>query len=96
VACELVRTELRRAVRRTAADRMAAADAVIDRLLLVRLDAQLLDEAGRLEPPGLRTLDALHVQAALLLGEELDSLVTYDERQAAAARSAGLRVEAPR
>jgi predicted nucleic acid-binding protein len=95
VASDLVRTELRRAVLRAAPDRIAAADSLVERLLLVRLDAGLLDGAGRLEPRTLRTLDAIHVQCALLLGEELDKLITYDARQADAARSAGLRVERP-
>jgi uncharacterized protein len=96
VAAELVRTELRRAVARTAPDRLAAADTAIDALLLVRLDAEVLDAAGRLEPPGLRTLGAIHIACARLLGDELDAFVTYDERQADAARAAGLRVEQPR
>ena len=54
-----------------------------------------LDAAGRLAPPQLRTLDAIHVQCALLLGDELEGFVTYDERTAAVARAAGLPVLAP-
>jgi len=95
VACELVRTELRRAVLRAAPERMAAAEAVLARLTLVRLDRELLDAAGRLGPPRLRTLDAIHVQAALILGDQLDALVTYDARQAGAARAVGLEVVSP-
>jgi len=95
VASELVRTELRRAVLRAAPDRIAGAEAVLARLTLVRLDRELLDAAGRLEPASLRTLDAVHIQAALLLGDEISALVTYDPRQAAAARAAGVRVESP-
>lgn len=74
---------------------MSAADALVGRLQLIRLDAQLLDDAGRLGPPALRTLDAIHLQSALLLGDELDALITYDVRQAEAARNAGLVVQAP-
>ena len=95
LASELVRTELRRAVGRVAPQHLGRADALLDRLRLVRLDAELLDAAGRLEPPELRTLDAIHVQSALLLGSELDALITYDEGQAEAARQAGLAVRAP-
>jgi len=95
VASELARAELRRAVRRAAPDRMEAAEALLGRLLLVRLDAELLDAAGLLDPPELRTLDAIHVQCALLLGPDLEALITYDARQAAAARAAGLRVAQP-
>ena len=70
-------------------------DALLGRLRLVRLDATLLDAAGRLGPPTLRTLDAIHLQCALLLGDELDALVTHDARPAEAARDAGLPVWAP-
>ena len=95
LASELVRTELRRAVLRAVPEQLTATDALIARLRLVRLDADLLDAAGRLGPPGLRTLDAIHLQSALLLGDELDALITYDARQANAARTAGLVVRAP-
>lgn len=90
-----MRTELRRAVLRTAPGQLDAADALLGRLRLVRLDAALLDAAGRLGPPGLRTLDAIHLQSALLLGDELDALITYDARQAEAARATGLSVRVP-
>ena len=43
----------------------------------------------------LRSLDAVHLAAALDLGDDLDSLVTYDERLAAGARSYGVPVTAP-
>jgi predicted nucleic acid-binding protein len=81
---------------RSAPDCIAAADDVLGRLLLVRLDAETLDAAGLLDPPSLRTLDAIHIQCALLLGDELDAFVTYDKRQVDAAKVAGLRVEQPR
>jgi predicted nucleic acid-binding protein len=43
---------------------------------------------------GLRSLDAIHVLAAVALSP-LDAFVSYDERQSAAARLAGLRTVAP-
>jgi len=46
-------------------------------------------------PAGLRSLDAIHLASALTLGDELDAFVTYDARQADAARAAGLTVESP-
>ena len=62
---------------------------------LVPLGREILLAAGAIAEPGLRALDAIHVAAAISLGP-LDAFVTYDERQAAAARLAGLRVLAPR
>lgn len=47
-------------------------------------------DAGRL-----RSLDAVHLAAALDLGDDLDTLVTYDERLASGARSYGVPVTAP-
>lgn len=94
-ASELVRTELRRAAARTGGGALAGVEALLDRLVLVRLEAALLDDAGRMDPPALRSLDAIHVQSALVLAGQLEALVTYDARMAEAARGAGLRVLAP-
>lgn len=70
-------------------------EALLDRLMLIRLEATVLDAAGRMQPPALRSLDAIHVQSALVLGDQLEARVTYDARMAGAARGAGLRVMAP-
>jgi len=43
----------------------------------------------------LRSLDALHLAAALELGDELDGIVTYDDRMATAASLYGVAVIAP-
>ena len=49
--------------------------------------------AGLLPGPHLRSLAALHVASALRL--EADEMVTYDDRQAAAAEAAGILVSSP-
>jgi len=43
----------------------------------------------------LRSLDAIHLAAALMVAAQLEAVVTYDARMAAAARLLGLRVAAP-
>ncbi len=96
VASELVRTELRRAAARTGGVAVAGVEALLDRLVLVRLESALLDAAGEMPPPALRSLDAIHIQSALVLGGQLEALVTYDARMADAARVAGLHVLTPR
>lgn len=58
------------------------------------VDRALLATAGAIAEPALRTLDAIHVTAAASL-PALDGFVTYEERQAAVARLAGLRTIAP-
>jgi predicted nucleic acid-binding protein len=42
-----------------------------------------------------RTLDALHLAAALELGADLEGFVTYDHRLAAACIAEGIDVRAP-
>jgi len=51
--------------------------------------------AGDLEPDALRSLDALHLATSLHVGDDCSSIVTYDERLAAAATAAGLAVLTP-
>lgn len=64
-------------------------------LAFVELHADLASVAGVTGGAGLRALDAIHVASALRLGGEVDGFVTYDERQADAARAVGLQVYAP-
>ncbi len=68
---------------------------VLSSLDVIELDAAIGGQAGSLHPLGIRALDAIHVASALAAGSELDSFVTYDERQAAAARGVGLPVVIP-
>jgi uncharacterized protein len=58
------------------------------------LDRPLLDVAGAFAEPALRALDAFHVATAVD-ASPLDAFVSYDERQAATARLAGLRTVRP-
>ena len=102
VSSELVLTEVPRAVRRAAAHDprlpldllLERVGELIDALALRPLDRALLAGAGALAEPALRALDAIHVASAADLGP-IEAFVTYDERQAAAARLAGLRTMAP-
>lgn len=102
VSCELVLTEIPRAIRR-AVDQdsrlrlsvlLDRAGELTDAIGLTPLDRALLLAAGALSEPSLRALDAIHVVAAVDLAP-LDAFVSYDERQAAGARLAGLRTVAP-
>ena len=102
VSCELVLTEVPRALRRAGAHDpllpldvlTARAEELLDTLGLVPLDSALLATAGAFSEPMLRALDAIHLAAAVDVGS-IDAFVTYDERQGAVARLAGLRTVAP-
>ncbi|MCB0976531.1 MAG: type II toxin-antitoxin system VapC family toxin [Acidimicrobiales bacterium] len=95
VSSDLLRTELLRATRRGAPDQMQQARAVLDSLVLLTLPTSLFEQAGMLEPDLLRSLDALHLAAALDLGDDLDGVVTYDDRLASLAVGLGVVVIAP-
>jgi predicted nucleic acid-binding protein len=95
VCCDLVRAELVRATRRRHPDRVVRARQVLEAIALTRLTSAILDHAGRLDPIGLSTLDAVHLAAALDLGDDLSGLVTYDDRLAYAARANGIPVLSP-
>ena len=102
VSSVLVLTEVPRAVRRAVAqDPALPLDLLLERageladvLALRPLDRALLTGAGALVEPALRALDAIHVASAVDL-DPIEAFVTYDERQAAVARLAGLRTMAP-
>lgn len=102
VSSELVLTEIPRALQRIAAadpklsllPALRRAGELIEALVLYPVDRPLLRGAGALAEPALRTLDAIHVASAVELGP-VDAFVTYDERQAAAARLAGLKTMSP-
>ena len=95
VTCELVRVETVRAVRVSHPGAVQRARQAIATLTLIRLDDALYDAAADLEPASLRSLDALHLAAALSLGRELAGVATYDVRMTEAAQTLGLSVEAP-
>ena len=102
VSSELVLTEVPRAIRRasahdprlTLAVLMSRAGEVLESVGLLPLDRALLLAAGAFAEPALRALDAIHVAAAVDVSP-VDAFVSYDERQAAAARLAGLRTMSP-
>jgi uncharacterized protein len=93
-SCALLRTEAIRAVRPSGQDALARARASLRTIRLVRLNDQLLDDAGELAGD-IRSLDAIHIAAAQSLGQDLGALVTYDVRMQSIARELGLPVVAP-
>jgi predicted nucleic acid-binding protein len=91
---QLLRTESLRAAMRLGVDDDTV-EAALDTVTLVLPAASTFRSAGTLQPPVLRSLDALHLATALELGDDLDGLVTYDERMAEAADGLSITVESP-
>jgi predicted nucleic acid-binding protein len=96
VSSALLRAEALRDATRISLEHVAKVRRQLRGVALVDLGRDLLEQAGVLPPPGLRTLDAIHLAAAASLGDDLGELVTYDARMASAAASFGLTVASPR
>jgi predicted nucleic acid-binding protein len=94
MTCELAVAEVLRAVARVDGDTTVAL-AHLDSLEHLVVDRDLLLAAGRLGPSSMRTLDAVHLAAAMAAGEDLAGVVTYDARMTDAARELGLVPLAP-
>ena len=96
VTCALSRVEVLRSVYGGGDRALEHARRQLSRLDQIVLSSALLDRAATLRPEGpLRSLDAIHLAAAQLVGEELRAVVTYDRRMAEAAQSLGFALEAP-
>jgi predicted nucleic acid-binding protein len=95
VSSALARTEVVRAVLPLGAEALAKARAVLDRIDLVRVNDRVLTAAGTMQPPELRTSDAIHLATASLLAESLTQFVCFDKRLSQAAESLGWIVSAP-
>ena len=96
VSSALLRAEALRAVRNLGPEALAAVRQGLRRVDLIAIDDRILDAAGILEPRVLRTLDAIHLATALAVGDDMDVVVTYDERMVVAARLVGLTTTSPR
>lgn len=96
VSSTLTRTEAMRAVRFLGPEALARVREALRRIDLVSIDDRILDAAGLLDPGVLRSLDAIHVATALALGDDLDVVVTYDERMIRASSLLGIPTATPR
>jgi predicted nucleic acid-binding protein len=102
VSSDIARTEVTRTARRIASeypsnvlgDLLEKIMIAMEEMVLIMVETRTLVRAGALEGSFLRSLDAIHIATALGLGD-VDAFVTYDERQAAAARLAGFRTISP-
>lgn len=93
VAGWLLETELRRAAQRLPALGMDVVSEFLAGVSLYEMPGSLFREAGILPGETLRSLDALHLAAAVRIG--VDLVLTYDVRMADSARLLGLPVLSP-
>jgi predicted nucleic acid-binding protein len=71
------------------------ADGAMTGFFVIGLDDDIRRLAVDLGSNSLKSLDAIHVASALAIGDRRVEFITYDERQADAARQAGLAVVQP-
>jgi uncharacterized protein len=95
ITAALARLEVVRAVRRAGPDAIDDARELLDRVAQVALSEELLDDAADLGDQVLRSLDAIHLAAALTLGPALTAFVAYDKRLNQAAGEQGLALATP-
>ena len=95
IISDLHRTELRRACARASGSATARAERLLAEADVIKLDAAMFDTAGQLQPATLRSLDAIHLAAAMALGTDLAGIVAYDERLLEAAVELELSVASP-
>lgn len=91
----LLVVELRRLARREGLER--AADKMLAQITLLDLDRGALDRASQLDPVEVRSLDVIHLHAAIVLAGRGDiaAVFTDDHQIEAGCAHHGLAVEAP-
>ncbi len=95
VSSVLAGVEVTRAITPHGASALRTAREVLSRIDLVRINAKVLSRAATMDPADLRTLDAIHLATASLLGESLHRFVCYDGRLAGAANAGNWTVVSP-
>jgi predicted nucleic acid-binding protein len=95
VSSALLAVEARRAMLRNRPDGLPKVDLILNDVGLLGVSDAVIESAGRLPDPLLCSLDAIHLATALLIREDLEAVLTYDDRLAAAAAAHGLAVLSP-
>jgi uncharacterized protein len=91
----LLAVEARRGVLRDDPSMLPRVDVTLSRVDMIAISDAIIESAGRLPDPHLRSLDAIHLATALLVHAEIDVLVSYDDRLLKAAKAHGLPTAAP-
>lgn len=95
VSSALARTEVGRALLPLGERAVRRGLDVLARIDLIRVNDSVLADAATLLPAELRSLDAVHLATARLLGSALGRIIAYDVRLTEAARGLGITVVAP-
>jgi predicted nucleic acid-binding protein len=98
VSSALVEVEVPRALHRHAPEALPTVPTALQRLYRIEIDQIVRATAAAYDHTGLRSLDAIHLATAQILGDTSDEnldFVTYDRRLLDAAERAGLTTASP-
>lgn len=95
VSSKLIAVEARRGVLRTRPAALPRIDVLLSDIQQLAVSDAVVESASRLPDPRLRSLDAIHLATALLIREDVDILLSYDDRLTAAAATHGIRTASP-
>ena len=95
VSSALLQVEARRGTLRRAPGRLPEVDVLLGEVDTIGIGDVVIERAGRLPDPLLRSRDAIHLATALLIREDVEAVLTYDDRLATAAQAHGLTVLSP-
>ena len=95
VSSALLRIEVVRAVLRAMPAALPDARELLLAFDYVSIDDEIVDAAMNEPDRMLRSLGAIHLATARILGPDLAGLITYDDRLTSAATDAGIPVVAP-
>lgn len=96
VSSALLRIEVTRAVTRVMPALLPDAHDLLSAFSCIAIDNDIVEGAMNEPDRGLRSLDAIHLATARILGEDLSAIVSYDDRLLKAAEDAGLGTVSPR
>jgi predicted nucleic acid-binding protein len=95
VSSKLLAIEARRSALREDPSMLPRVDLFLSRVDMIAISDAIVESASRLPDRHLRSLDAIHLATALLTREELDVLLSYDDRLLTAAKAHDLPTAAP-
>lgn len=96
VSSALLRIEVTRSVIRAMPALMPEARDLLSAFSYIAIDEDVVEAAMNEPDRGLRSLDAIHLATARILGDDLGAIVSYDDRLLKAAADAGLGTASPR
>ena len=96
VSSALLRIEVTRAVARAMPALLPDARDLLLAFSAIAVDDDVVENAMNEPDRVLRSLDAIHLATARVLGPDLDAVVSYDDRLIKAATDAGLATASPR